>query len=436
MLAMKRSPLRMLFGASYEGQANFMHRWMGHNINSLLSTHAYLYLAYFWDTARMKTRFLEFDVQCGFWAFVLISIVVLSAGRWVRNWSYRLFFLIHVSASPLLFPLMFLHVPHMRPYLWVSLALYASDVALRYLTRVPAMASVEHLSPTLIAINAYPAFETTIRPGTHVIIRHTDTALTSHPFSITSAFVPSGAVTKRLRMVARIRSGFTKKLADMPTQAAAYPEGIHGTSKMLAIQMDLPYGAPLYFPDLKKFDNILFVAGGIGATFAASWVKFLLKGADACQPGQVRFVWAVKTPEDAMWAFQDDFPGDNASDLAAVVELYITGGEDNGEDGIEMTEGLLRGVEGGEGGEGGVGPGIEALVKAGVAFSQLKSSASGIVLTISYHESAVVDRPMNLGRGALPAPNTMLNRAAFVPGGMVRLVPSVALMTSSRCWNW
>ena len=64
MLAMKRSPLRWLFGLSYEGHANFMHRWLGRIINVLLYSHATLYLAFFWQTDRMTTRFLE-SAKCG-----------------------------------------------------------------------------------------------------------------------------------------------------------------------------------------------------------------------------------------------------------------------------------------------------------------------------------------------------------------------------------
>lgn len=260
----------------------------------------------------------------------------------MRNWSYRVFFLVHVTLSPLIFPLMFFHVSYLRIYLWPTIALYTTDQLLRYLLRTPATATITRLSPTLIAIHASPTHEIPLQPGTHAILRHPAISYTSHPFSITSS-----GPTKRIRMVARIHSGFTKKLAE-------------GTKKELAIILDLPYGAPLFFPDLGKFEKVLFVAGGVGATFATSWVKFLMRGSESRPPparlGQLRFVWAVRTAEDALWALQDDYTGDNAKDLARCVELYITGSGE-GEEGVEMMEGLLAAN----------GGGVDALVRAGVA---------------------------------------------------------------------
>lgn len=72
VLAMKRSPLRWLGRLSYEGRANFLHRWLGRTISLLLAVHATLYFAFFWATGRMTTRFLELDVLCGFFALLVI----------------------------------------------------------------------------------------------------------------------------------------------------------------------------------------------------------------------------------------------------------------------------------------------------------------------------------------------------------------------------
>ena len=73
VLAMKRSPLRWLGALSYEGRANFLHRWLGRTVSVLLAVHAALYLAYFWAAGRMTTRLLDLDVLCG--VFALLAIV-------------------------------------------------------------------------------------------------------------------------------------------------------------------------------------------------------------------------------------------------------------------------------------------------------------------------------------------------------------------------
>ncbi|KAA8912719.1 ferric reductase like transmembrane component-domain-containing protein [Sphaerosporella brunnea] len=323
LLAIKRSPLRWMYGLSYEGRANFLHRWLGRIILYLLSCHAMLYLNFFWDTNRMKTRFLEFDVMCGFIAFIIMSIIGVSANHYVRNLSYRVFYLLHIILSPLLFPLMFLHVSHIRPYLYPSITLFVGDQVLRAINRTPALASIKHISPSLIQISAHAVFVRPLKPGSHALLRHPATTgiLGSNPFSITAAITPSNREKKRIRMIARVRSNITKKLAALPTE---------GPRQTVAVYLDLPYGAPLYFPPLSEFDKILFVAGGVGATFAVSWIKYLSKSTEGgraalVKPGQLRFVWAVKSPEEAAWAFDDDYQGDNANEVAECVELYITG---------------------------------------------------------------------------------------------------------------
>jgi NAD(P)H-flavin reductase len=283
------------------------------------------------------------------------SILGVSANHYVRNLCYRVFYMLHILLASLIFPLMFFHVSHLRPYLYPSIILSVGDQVLRAIRRTPALASIKPLAPGLIEISAYAVLKHPLKPGSHALLRHPNTTgiLGSNPFSITSAIVTSGTEKRRIRMIARVRGNVTKKLAE--------------SSKALAVYLDMPYGAPLYFPRLEAFDKILFVAGGVGGTFAVSWVKYLLKNA-AVKPSQLRFVWAVKTPEDAAWALKDDYPGDNARDVAKCVELYITGFPDpEAGEGAEMTEGLLRGADGASTG------GVEALVQMGLGKERIET---------------------------------------------------------------
>jgi NAD(P)H-flavin reductase len=283
------------------------------------------------------------------------TILGISANHYVRDLSYRVFYILHIVLASLIFPLMFFHVSHLRPYLYPSIFLFVGDQALRTIRRITALASIKSLAPGLIEISAYAVLERPLKPGSHALLRHPQTTgiLGSNPFSITSAVVPSGAEKKRIRMIARVRGNVTKKLAES------------SSSEAVAVSLDMPYGTPLYFPRLEAFDKILFVAGGVGGTFAVSWVKYLFKNA-AVKPRQLRFVWAVKTPEDAAWAMEDDYPGDNASDVAKCVELYITGTPE-AEEGAEMTEGLLRGADGASTG------GVEALVQKGLGKERIET---------------------------------------------------------------
>jgi len=70
LLGMKYSPLKLVFpNFSYEGPVNVAHQWLGNQIYLLLTVHVCLYLKFFWDTSRMKTRLLEIDALCGVCAF-------------------------------------------------------------------------------------------------------------------------------------------------------------------------------------------------------------------------------------------------------------------------------------------------------------------------------------------------------------------------------
>ena len=274
----------------------------------------------------------------------------------------------HILFTPLLLPLLFLHVSHLRPYVLFSVVLLVWDQALRYYMHAPAVATIERLSPSLIEIVAQTSFYTPIKPGTHALVKHPDTSLwTSNPFSIAGTIVPAGPKEQQIRMIARVRGRFTRKLASLASPKVESSAGWPAVPEHAqAIYLDFPYGAPLYFPPLEQFDKLLFIAGGVGGTFAVSCVKHLLKSSDGkpalVRPGQLKFVWSVKSPSDVSWALEDEYPGDNASDVAKCVELYLTGapadkGEDREEEqGIEMTEGLLSETNGG----------TDALVRAGL----------------------------------------------------------------------
>lgn len=263
----------------------------------------------------------------------------MSANHYVRHLSYRTFYLLHVALAPLLFPLLFLHVSHIRVYLLPSAALFAADQALKYYLRVPALATVSTpaSAPGLLTITVTLSspLPSAPAPGSHCLLRHAPTSFwTANPFTI----VPGGGggdgggSTKQLRLVARVRSGFTRELASL------------AGSRPVAVTLDLPFGPPP--PDLDRFDRVLLVAGGVGATFAVGWVRRLL----AAESASVRFVWAVKTAAEAAWALDDPA-------VAGCVELFVTGvtGDDADADGIEMTEGLLAGGA------------VDALAREGVA---------------------------------------------------------------------
>lgn len=115
-----------------------------------------------------------------------------------------------------------------------------------------------------------------------------------------------------------------------------------------------PYGAARYFPNLaEKYDRILLVAGGVGATFILPIYEQII--ATATADTRVKLVWVVRERGDADWGFKGgDLDGGergrnagppSEAALRRDIELYLTGADgpegmqtiyDGDHDGIEL----------------------------------------------------------------------------------------------------
>lgn len=132
------------------------------------------------------------------------------------------------------------------------------------------------------------------QPGQHAYI-----SLEGHPFlrtfrsnPFTQASLP--LVDNRLRFIARIMDGNTARLARSIRDDA------------LSFSVEGPYGIGTHSATLLRYDRVLFVAGGVGATFVVPLYRQLLadlspsKGSYRRQ--KVRFVWVARSLADVTWA--------------------------------------------------------------------------------------------------------------------------------------
>ena len=102
-----------------------------------------------------------------------------------------------------------------------------------------------------------------------------------------------------------------------------------------------PYGSAKYFPDLATYDQVLLVAGGVGATFALPIYRDLLIRNERVEgesiPG-VRFVWTVRQAADARWGF-DQLRHHSAGEGSSTgLELYVTGSPSQSDGDFELRE--------------------------------------------------------------------------------------------------
>jgi ferredoxin-NADP reductase len=99
-----------------------------------------------------------------------------------------------------------------------------------------------------------------------------------------------------------------------------------GSDDVATIPLGLegPYGASARLPDFARFDKILLIAGGVGATFVMPIYRSILESDDFSH--RLRFIWATRKLAETQWAF----PIANDDDERAMepsphaVEVFVT----------------------------------------------------------------------------------------------------------------
>lgn len=305
------SPFSWLLVSSHE-HINQYHRVLARVITALLALHALFYLNYFSQVGVLGRRLFDLDVTVGLLAFGLMLTMYAASITFIRDYSYRLFFIIHLGAAFGIPCLIFFHAKAARLFVIESLVVFLIDLAVRKARTIATLASIQTIPGTnLVKITAaiprsrIGAFIS--RPGAHVYLaipqdsRPSDAALGGilyeflfNPFTVAAV----DDATSEITLVARAPLGgpLTTRLA----QLASSPTGAGIANIPLCIEG--PYGAASRkLDDLigPAVDRILLVAGGVGATFAVP----LYRAAVAENPhAKVELVWAVRDAGDATWA--------------------------------------------------------------------------------------------------------------------------------------
>ncbi|KAK3713030.1 hypothetical protein LTR37_008715 [Vermiconidia calcicola] len=312
------SPLQLLTGSSHE-TLNAYHQLLGRVATFLLYLHAVLYLNFYVQKSLLAVKVKEAYVLCGIVGIIAFTIVGTTALTPVRRWSYRVFYITHVTLATVLLPVLFFHVTHIRIYLYETAAIYALSFLSRSLCSRTFPGTVTAIRDTsLVEIKiALPDKELSRwHPGQHAYL-----SLPGHPLSrtvrsnpLTVASLPS--TQTELRFYARILDGNTAKLAHQASLSNSIQE----------LTVEGPYGVRTHADQLLQYDRVLFVAGGIGATFIVPLYRQLLadlspsKGSYRRQ--KVSFVWAAHSIEDVTWAL----PGQMREREGFVerLDVYIT----------------------------------------------------------------------------------------------------------------
>ena len=323
-------------------ELNPYHRLLGRILITFFSCHAGLYINFYIQSGLLH-RFGSQTVILGLVAISTFIILGTSSLAKVRDYSYLLFFTLHVALSIAILPVLWFHVSHLRVYITESALVYILLIAQRNISQTPTLATLS-LLPSSSSPAAHDLLSLTVplprpklrsyAPGQHIYLALPPTSLLRkpweklrlNPFTIASISdpllstttitatldhptTPSAKTPKLTLLIRPLRSStaILKSLAQSPATEQPIPVLIEG-----------PYGASTYFPDLStaEFSDIILVAGGVGATFTIPIFRELC----VRRGSGVKMIWSVRRKEEADWGL--DLLGLGERDG---VEVFITG---------------------------------------------------------------------------------------------------------------
>ncbi|MCJ1359523.1 MAG: hypothetical protein MMC33_009525 [Icmadophila ericetorum] len=342
------NPIQRLLRLSHE-ELNVYHRLLGRIVLIFVLTHAGLYLNFYIQKDLLFKRIKDIDVQLGLLAATSLTILGTTAISFVRSYSYRLFYGVHILVSISLLPILYFHVVHIRIYILETATICLLSALCRLLRTKLAFATVSSIEDTsLISLSIHIPAKTApplfYLPGQHVYISLFNPTsrlpvFTRNPFSIASLPYtdPDETKTTTVDLVIRILNGTTKSLSKLAAQEI--PVSSSSSNPSIPLLISPPYGASRYFPPLLSYDHVLLVAGGVGVTFTLPIYQSLLHQYEStlppvaldspALPPKLTFVWTARAAEEMEWAMPKlSWTPDSLDSLMggrpAYVKLYIT----------------------------------------------------------------------------------------------------------------
>ena len=320
------SPVQYMTRMSHE-ELNPYHRLLGRVLIALFSVHAAMYLNFYVQKNLLLKRIQDRDVILGLMAITTFIIIGTTALARIRTWNYRVFFYLHVLLSLSLLPILYFHVSHIRRYIIEAAAIYLILILQRNVSQTTAEATIELIPNTNLLSISIPLTKQlsskTYAQGQHIYLGFASLPqkLRINPFSVANRDPHDD---KKIELVARTISGTTAMLADHAVK-----------QRTISLTLEGPYGAANHFPDLASYDRVLFVAGGVGATFTLPlYLNLLHRDAQGESIPSIRFIWSVRQSADAGWGIKQVLEA--YATLPESFGLYITQSDVDGRDSISL----------------------------------------------------------------------------------------------------
>ncbi len=278
-LALKNTPLAWVTAWSYE-RLNILHQVAGYNAIIHAIIHGCTYAYYFMSENRAEMLRRPSDISGIVAGFAFLALGV--SGAVVRRWWYELFYYLHVSFWAIGIVMVGLHQPEFSKGLIFVIFAIAGLWVIDRLVRIARLLLYSTNNSVILTPLPHGGTRVTLtkppmaaKSGQHCFlwipsIRTCET----HPFTIASMDPPEFVVASY--------DGFT---GDLHNRAISNP----GVSLRASIEGS--YGS---IPNTSRFEKIIFVAGGSGASFTFGVALQTLKKMPPGHEKELVFIWFVK----------------------------------------------------------------------------------------------------------------------------------------------
>lgn len=345
ILALKSlNPIAFVLRSSHE-EINRFHRALGRIIHLLLLAHAVLYINFFYQNGILLQKIISSRAtQTGIIGIISMDLLAVTAWKMIRTYSYRIFFITHLSVAMIIPPLIWFHAHSAKVFVAEAILVFLADIVSRKLDTVTSTAVVESVPGTnLVKVTTKVPFHKIGRfqqhPGSHVYLQIPGPSRRSqdpfskdylvheflfNPFTVAAVDPDQGKLTLVARELAGPTTSTLRHLAHDAVDDAA-----PAAPRQISLSIEGPYGVASLFPGLAggDYDRVLLVSGGVGATFTVPLFRALAADSPAAR---VQLVWSVRTSSDVAWA-GDGVGGGSVSAGARAfaespgVQVYVTG---------------------------------------------------------------------------------------------------------------
>lgn len=334
-----------VFRSSHE-EVNRYHRVLGRLIYGLLFLHLAFYNYFFIAKGILAQKYSELVVIAGFVAAAGFHLLMATALPIVRAYSYRIFFITHLTVSMVVPFVLLFHAASARIYVIEAFLLFLLDLAVRKHTAMRTLSKVEAITGTNLFTIKAPIPATKLekfkaRPGSHIYLNIPTGSSPSPLFDMIYSPFTVAAVdgdANQITLVARKRNG------PLTTHLASLAGSQQGQASEATTKLDIeaPRGAAgKNFPDLlsPQIQRILLIAGGVGSSFIVPIYKAIIQENPTAN---VQFIWAIRTAGEATWPVSVSQPGEKSILDDDRVQLFLTsdmsaGGDPEGDgEGVEL----------------------------------------------------------------------------------------------------